>query len=652
MEQKLKFKEQFEARKIASARGFMVQMSAEPKQILENEHRSYSSLDGIWSFVSEPANSDEIGLKNKWFLKKLSNFKNATVMPVPSAYNDIGVSETLHNHIGWVWYQRHFIETSRFNDTRHFLRFSSVNYFAKIFLNGEEVGEHVGGHLPFELEVTNLVKFDKVNVVTVAVNNTLSDRTIPTGKFEYKTKSTNTSYSYIQHSTNFDFFNYAGILRPVYLIRKSKTFIEDITIRAEYTGEFEYNVFVNKSSDSDNSTSVLVIMRNDDGVTVYKSNKFSDVEVIRNAKAWWPKDMGKPQLYTLEVYLFVNGIPNDAYRIPFGFRTISYTADNILINGRIFYCHGFGMHEDFELIGRGYSAVVMTKDLNMLEWMNGNCYRTSHYPYSEERAMEADRRGIAVITEVPAVGLRKYNKELETLHKQMLAEMIARDRNHPSIFMWSLANEPVSDTEASRAYFQYDSSVSETFFVLQKNFYDFLILILPNLVDFVKTMNTMLPITIVLSNLPESDKAGDLVDVICFNRYYGWYSNLGYLETIKDDVINEVQQWKNKYNKPVLISEYGAEALPGYSQEPSCVFSEQYQFELLEETHKAFDTLRKGNVLVGEMIITLISDISRPFGNHKGVLNRNRQPKMSAYLIKQRYLMLEMMSSSRKLSNI
>ncbi|VDK32053.1 unnamed protein product [Gongylonema pulchrum] len=89
----------------------------------------------------------------------------------------------------------------------------------------------------------------------------------------------------------------------------------------------------------------------------------------------------------------------------FGFRTVNFTDDQIFINGKPFYCHGFGMHEDFELHGRGYNPVVMTKDLNMLEWMSGNCYRTSHYPYSEEMAYEADRRGIAVISETPAVGL-------------------------------------------------------------------------------------------------------------------------------------------------------------------------------------------------------------------------------------------------------
>ncbi|VDN28745.1 unnamed protein product [Cylicostephanus goldi] len=96
----------------------------------------------------------------------------------------------------------------------------------------------------------------------------------------------------------------------------------------------------------------------------------------------------------------------DVYRQKFGFRTVGWTKRQILINDKPFYCIGFGMHEDFEIHGRGYNQVVMTKDLNLLEWMNGNCYRTSHYPYAEERMEENDRRGIAVISETAGVGLK------------------------------------------------------------------------------------------------------------------------------------------------------------------------------------------------------------------------------------------------------
>lgn len=95
----------------------------------------------------------------------------------------------------------------------------------------------------------------------------------------------------------------------------------------------------------------------------------------------------------------------DRYRETFGFRWIDLENGQLHINDKVFYCRGFGMHEDFYLNGRGFNLVVMARDLNMFEWLNANCYRTSHYPYNELRAYETDRRGIVVITEVPAVGI-------------------------------------------------------------------------------------------------------------------------------------------------------------------------------------------------------------------------------------------------------
>ena len=141
-------------------------------------------------------------------------------------------------------------------------------------------------------------------------------------------------------------------------------------------------------------------------------------------------------------------------RQTFGFRSVSWTDRQILINDKPFYCLGFGMHEDSEIHGRGFDPVIMTKDLNLLEWMGGNCYRTTHYPYAEERMYENDRRGIVVVAETPAVGLKGFPKNNQLLHLQMLEELVTRDRNHPSIIMWSLANEPQTMKKESRQYFK------------------------------------------------------------------------------------------------------------------------------------------------------------------------------------------------------
>ncbi|KHJ83951.1 glycosyl hydrolase family 2, sugar binding domain protein [Oesophagostomum dentatum] len=106
-------------------------------------------------------------------------------MPVPAAYNDMSADAELRDHIGWVWYQTSVTVQYRDMGQKFVLRFGSVNYYAIVYFNGEKVGCHEGGHLPFEVDVTDKVSFGEENNITVAVNNTLSNKTIPPGEFRY-----------------------------------------------------------------------------------------------------------------------------------------------------------------------------------------------------------------------------------------------------------------------------------------------------------------------------------------------------------------------------------------------------------------------------------------------------------------------------------
>ena len=159
-----------------------------------------------------------------------------------------------------------------------------------------------------------------------------------------------------------------------------------------------------------------------------------------------------------------------------------------------------------------------------------------------------------------------------------------------------------------------------------------------------------------------NEKVADLVDLICLNRYYGWYINHGDIESINGSLVGDILGWRKKFHKPMILSEYGADTIEGMSAEPSMAFSVQYQVELLSRTHAAIDFLKKEGHLTGEMIwnfadfmtdqsefiLSCIASTSkssylaltRVIGNHKGVLTRNRQPKMAAYLLKKRYAQL------------
>ncbi|MDQ0113670.1 beta-galactosidase/beta-glucuronidase [Paenibacillus harenae] len=161
-------------------------------------------------------------------------------------------------------------------------------------------------------------------------------------------------------------------------------------------------------------------------------------------------------LYTLKVELVQGGEIIDEYDPPFGIRTVEVTGGKFLINGKPFYFKGFGKHEDSPIHGRGINEAANVMDFRLMKWIGANSFRTSHYPYSEEIMRLADKEGFVVIDEVAAVGLhlnfiptlsggkrRDTWKELRTheAHREAIRELIARDKNHACVVMWSIANE-------------------------------------------------------------------------------------------------------------------------------------------------------------------------------------------------------------------
>ncbi|XP_015378038.1 PREDICTED: beta-glucuronidase-like, partial [Diuraphis noxia] len=119
---------------------------------------------------------------------------------------------------------------------------------------------------------------------------------------------------------------------------------------------------------------------------------------------------------------------------------------------------------------------------------------------------------------------------------------------------------------------------------------------------FVKTLDGLRPITAAIATQFDTDQLGQHLDIIGFNRYYGWYTLPGHTEIIKSRLEDEATKWHTKHNKPVFMTEYGADTYAGLHMNPSFVWSEEYQVELLSEHFKAFDVLRSKNFFIGEMI--------------------------------------------------
>lgn len=592
-----------------------------------SESRELLTLDGMWRFTTTNRSNQNQGFEERWFSKSLHEVADIMDMPVPSSYNDVTQDASIRDHIGWVWYQREFFVPARWKTYPVSVRFGSANYYAIVWVNGIEVVQHSGGYLPFEAEVSVHLKYGHLNSITVAVNNTLTPVTIPQGRIIYHNDSMRYPPGYYEQQYNFDFFNYAGIHRPVMLYTYPRTFVEDINVTTSSIDYDTNNAVLDYSINVEGPAehhSVLIEVYDQRTILVAQAKGSSGQVTVPNATLWWPRGTNHSTiayLYTFKVELWneEKQQEGDIYRLPIGIRRIGWNDTGVYINSESVYLKGFGRHEDANLRGRGLDLVTLTKDFNLMRWTGANCFRTSHYPYSEELMDVADQQGFLVIDEVPAVGLDGFDDGLLAAHLQTLKELVARDKNRPAVLMWSIGNEPQSQKAVSAKYFQ-------------------------SVANFTRLLDDSRPVTMVLAQAVAADLAGQFLDVICINRYYSWYSDTGHTELIVYQMMNEVTAWHEKHSKPVIVTEYGAGSLGGMHSDPPVVWTEDYHVLLMEENFKAFDQLRSLGYLIGEMIWNF-ADFAVPQGstrvgsiNRKGIFTRERQPKAAARALRERYL--------------
>ena len=357
---------------------------------------------------------------------------------------------------------------------------------------------------------------------------------------------------------------------------------------------------------------------------------------MKDARLWQVRDA---YLYRLVIQIVDEDEVLDEYVQEIGIRTVEVKGKDILINGKPVYLKGFGKHEDSDVVGRGFNIGVMKRDFELMKWIGANSFRTSHYPYSEEVYQMADREGFLIIDEVPAVGLFEsmmnfmeastgkttafFEKEttpaLLAAHLMALEEMIVRDKNHPSVIMWSLLNEPETTSDAAVPYF--------------KEVFD-----RARILDPQKRPRTF---ALVMNSLPGTCKCYPFSDVIALNRYYGWYVKGGYeIDDAMEAFRREMEAWKAlELNRPFIFTEYGADTLVSEHKLPSVMWSQEYQEEYLCLTHAVFDSY---DFIRGELIwnfadFQTTEGIMRVNGNKKGVFTRQRQPKSVAYLLRRRW---------------
>lgn len=589
---------------------------------VETRTRRVVDISGIWKFKIDKNNE---GRKNGW----KDGLGDATLMAVPASYNDIFTDKDIREHVGDVWYEYDFYIPAEWKDFNVDIRFGSATHRAIVWVNGQEVARHEGGFMPFSGRLNDVAKFGEKNKVVVVVNNELDYTTIPCGTVKTQPDGKKLLFPF------FDFFNYAGLHRPVKLVATPKESVYDITINTDIEGTkgiVDYQVIT-----TGDSPVIIELLDEEDKVVATGEGKEGRI-IIDNVRLWEP---GNAYLYTFNVKIVDGDKLIDEYPLPIGVRTVEVKGNRILINGKAFYFKGFGKHEDFDIHGRGYNPVVNLRDFELLKWIGANSIRTSHYPYSEEFMRMADRMGLVVIDEAPAVGLfdslmnfleagigskeKKVNffereevktKTLEN-HKDAIREMILRDKNHPCVVMWSLANEPDTTHEASAAYFKEIFEYARSLDVQKR---------------------PMAFVNIMMAPFGKC-KVHQYSDVILLNRYYGWYvmggPQLPYaIEAFKQ----ELKGWETT-GKPIIITEYGADTMAGVHKLPSTMWSEEYQVEYFKAQHEVFDSC---DSIVGEQMwnfadFQTTEGIMRVDGNKKGAFTRNRQPKAVAHLLKERW---------------
>ncbi|HEY6689015.1 MAG TPA: beta-glucuronidase [Propionibacteriaceae bacterium] len=579
--------------------------------------RERKSLNGLWRFKLDP---DGEGRAAHWFSRSLPESRE---MAVPASFNDIAADATVRDYFGDIWYQTSVWVPQGWEGRRIVLHFESATHRATVWVNEVEVVSHEGGYTPFEADITEHVTAGQAVRITALINNTLHWQSIPPGVIEDTPAGKRQRYWH-------DFFNYAGIHRSVWLYATDPTHITDVTVTTDLDGDngvIDYTV----DAESADDVETKVILRDAEGTEITTNTGSSGTLRVPNVHRWAP---GDGYLYDLEIQLERGDNVVDSYHQSVGVRTVKVDGIRFLINGEPFYFTGFGKHEDIAVIGKGHSDVYLVHDFELLKWIGANSFRTSHYPYSEDVLDYADRQGIVIIDETAAVGLNMglgggifgtqgyqtfspetANDVTREVHAQAIRELIARDKNHPSVVLWSIANEPESDTEGAEKYFQ-------------------------PLFDVAREADPTRPVGFVNVMLAPYGKCrvSQFGDVLMLNRYYGWYVNTGDLPAAELAWEEELKGWANE-GKPIIITEYGADTYPGLRSLDASPWTEEYQVEYLDMNHRVFDRI---DAVVGEQVwnfadFATTSGIMRVGGNKKGVFTRDRQPKEAAYALRRRW---------------
>lgn len=565
-----------------------------------NTHRRTQCLDGIWQFRDADQTDYDPGLFSE---------VTSRLLAVPGSWNEQIPDLAQYHGVGW--YQRSFFIDPAWAHQCLRLRIGSANNHVRAWVNGQEVGRHRGPYLPADFNIKPYVCFGDANTLTISVDARLDPWNLPPASLVENEGRIGFMNSY--PAVAYDFFPYGGIHRSVTLYTTGTPRIEAISVQTEVIHEDTAEVTaVVEMADAFSGICRFEVAGKVQEVVIEAQRRVSLPIKIPSPRIW---DIGRGELYGLKVTTKTQDGQEDCYEQTFGIRTVEVKGDAFLLNGKPVFFKGFGKHEDFPIVGKGLCEPVIVRDFEMLRWLGANSFRTSHYPYAEEWLDYADRVGMMVIDETPFVGLngRMYTDAILDDAQRVIRDLIRRDRHHASVVMWSLANEPncqPGDENALRFF----KTMSET----------------------AREADPSRPITYVAHNEPDQNAGMQFFDVVCLNKYYGWYIGSGQINQTLDALKACIQRFRDAFPKPLILAEFGADAIEGLHRYPAEMFTEEFQSEIIKRQYEA---LRSYAWAIGAHVwafadFKTAQTTSRIIYNRKGVLTRDRQPKLAAHTLR------------------
>jgi beta-glucuronidase len=572
--------------------------------------RAGVALDGEWHVIVDPYENGYYNYRREpydampkptggYFLDRKPadrselveyDFDTSPTLRVPGDWNS--QDDRLFYYEGSVWYRRKFDYAPRAAGRRVFVHFGAANYQADVYLNGRKLGRHVGGFTPFAFEITGALK-PVGNSLVVKVDNARHADAVPT--------------------VSTDWWNYGGLTREVRIVEVPAVFIRDYQVQLA-PGTTNRVVGHVRLDGAHAATDVTLAIPEAGIRTKVRSDAQGNAtfEVAASALELWSPE--HPRLYAVAL-----STGDDEIRDRIGFRTIAVRGTDILLNGRPVFLRGISLHEENPLRGgRAYSVEDARLLLGWARDLGCNFVRLAHYPHNEHMARVADELGLMLWEEVPVYWTIQWeNPQVLANAKAQLAELIVRDRSRASVIVWSVANEtPVS---GPRTRF------------------------LKALVDSARALDTTRLVSAAMEVRADpadpdhrivDDPFGAYTDILSFNQYIGWYTDL-------PDALPRAH-WTFAYRKPVIISEFGADALQGLHGDRLTRFSEEYQEDLYRRTLAMLQKIPQWRGTTPWVLADFRSP-RRPLPhvqdgwNRKGLIGQNGRKKKAFFVLKDFY---------------